>query len=55
VQVGSATFRNPRAAAEILQGLIGFLEEKGLDTHRALIGAVTEAAPLAQPARGVQR
>jgi len=55
VQVGSATFRNPRAAAEVLQGLIGFLEEKGLDTHRALIGAVTEAAPLAQPARGVQR
>jgi len=44
VQVGTATFRNPRAPLDVLEGLEQFLREEGIDDVRALIGA-------AQPAR----
>jgi dihydroorotate dehydrogenase (NAD+) catalytic subunit len=40
VQVGSATFRNPAAALEVLEGLERFLGELGLRSCRELVGTV---------------
>jgi len=43
VQVGSATFRNPTAALDVLHGLNDFLVEVGAASYRDLVGAVREA------------
>lgn len=39
VQVGTATFRNPRAPLETLEGLECFMREEGIEDVRELIGA----------------
>ena len=39
VQVGTATFTNPRAALDVLDGLEGYLKENGIDRITDLIGA----------------
>lgn len=40
VQVGTALLVNPSAAAEIAQGLLGYLEEKGIASPRDLRGRI---------------
>jgi dihydroorotate dehydrogenase (NAD+) catalytic subunit len=39
VQVGTATFINPRAALDVLEGIGRFMEEEGIDDLHELIGA----------------
>jgi len=39
VQVGTATFTNPRAPLEVLEGLEGFMREQGMEDVRELVGA----------------
>jgi dihydroorotate dehydrogenase (NAD+) catalytic subunit len=39
VQVGSATFANPRAALDILEGIESFLEKKGIKELKEIVGA----------------
>jgi dihydroorotate dehydrogenase (NAD+) catalytic subunit len=45
VQVGTATFRNPRAPLDVLEGLEAFMRDEGVEDVRDLIGA---AAPQPQ-------
>jgi dihydroorotate dehydrogenase (NAD+) catalytic subunit len=45
VQVGTATFRNPRAPLDVLEGLEAFMRDESLEDVRELIGA---AAPQPQ-------
>jgi dihydroorotate dehydrogenase (NAD+) catalytic subunit len=40
VQVGSATYKNPRTAIEIIQGIENFLEAKGVENIKELIGSL---------------
>jgi dihydroorotate dehydrogenase (NAD+) catalytic subunit len=40
VQVGTATFRDPRAPLDVLDGLAEFLREEGIDDVREIIGAL---------------
>lgn len=44
VQVGTATFRNPRAPLDVLDELQRFLAEEGIDDVRELIGGAHPAA-----------
>jgi len=39
VQVGTATFRNPRAPLDVLEGIETFMQEHGVDDVRELVGA----------------
>ncbi len=39
VQVGTATFRNPRAALEVIDGIAAFCRAEGIDDYKELIGA----------------
>lgn len=39
VQVGTATFRNPRAALDVLEGMEEFMRDEGVEDVRELIGA----------------
>lgn len=39
VQVGTATFRNPRAPLDVLEGLEEFMREHGMEDVRELVGA----------------
>ncbi|MEE9201917.1 MAG: dihydroorotate dehydrogenase [Dehalococcoidia bacterium] len=39
VQVGTASFANPKACLEVLEGLVAFLEETGIEDVAHLIGA----------------
>ena len=39
VQVGTATFTNPRAALDVLDGLAGYLRDTGVERIADLIGA----------------
>jgi dihydroorotate dehydrogenase (NAD+) catalytic subunit len=39
VQVGTATFRNPRAPLDVLEGLEAFMREHDVDDVRELVGA----------------
>jgi len=48
VQVGTATFVRPRAAAEVLDEMVAFLNERGLSRIGDWIGVLT--ADRAQPA-----
>jgi dihydroorotate dehydrogenase (NAD+) catalytic subunit len=45
VQVGTATFRNPRAALDVLEGIEAFMRDEGVEDVRELIGV---AAPKPQ-------
>lgn len=40
VQVGTATFRNPRACLAVLEGLLGFCQTEGVGDVRELIGGL---------------
>jgi dihydroorotate dehydrogenase (NAD+) catalytic subunit len=40
VQVGSATFSNPRAALDVLEGIQSFMEKEGIKSLKEIIGAV---------------
>jgi len=44
VQVGTATFANPRAPLDVLEGLQRYMEEQGITDVRELIGAAQPAA-----------
>ena len=39
VQVGSATFANPRASLYILEGITAFMEKEGIQSLREIVGA----------------
>jgi len=39
VQVGSATFSNPRASLDVLEGIEGFMKKEGLKSLKEIIGA----------------
>jgi dihydroorotate dehydrogenase (NAD+) catalytic subunit len=39
VQVGSATYRNPRASLDVLEGITSFMEKEGIKGVREIIGA----------------
>jgi dihydroorotate dehydrogenase (NAD+) catalytic subunit len=39
IQVGSATYSNPRAALDVLEGIERFMEEEGIKSLKELIGA----------------
>lgn len=39
VQVGSATFNNPRAALDVLEGIQSFMEKQGIKNLKEIIGA----------------
>jgi dihydroorotate dehydrogenase (NAD+) catalytic subunit len=39
VQVGSATYSNPRAALDVLEGIISFMEKEGVKGLKEIIGA----------------
>jgi len=41
VQVGTATFVNPRAPLDVLEGLQRFMNERGIDDVHELIGAAS--------------
>jgi len=46
VQVGTATFRNPRAPLDVLEGLEAWLRDHAVEDVRDLIGAAQrEAVP----------
>ena len=40
VQVGSATYKNPKAALEVLEGVEGYMERKGIEGIRELSGTI---------------
>jgi dihydroorotate dehydrogenase (NAD+) catalytic subunit len=42
VQVGSATFSNPRAVLDVLEGIQSFLEKEGIRNLKEIIGAARE-------------
>lgn len=50
VQVGTANFFDPHAAADIAEGLGGFLARRGMDSPRDLQGRVVTPAQPAEPA-----
>ncbi len=43
VQVGTATFRNPRAPLDVLEGIEAFVRDHGIEDVRELIGAAQGA------------
>jgi dihydroorotate dehydrogenase (NAD+) catalytic subunit len=45
VQVGTATFLNPRAPLEVLEGLESFLHQQGLEGLAELVGAALPGGP----------
>jgi dihydroorotate dehydrogenase (NAD+) catalytic subunit len=49
VQVGTATFTNPRAALEVLEGLERYLDEADVERLSDLIGAAQPSAEKEQP------
>lgn len=48
IQVGTATFVNPRACLEIVEGLEGFMQEEGLEDISRIIGAALPGRRRAQ-------
>lgn len=46
VEVGTATFRNPRAPIDVLEGLEAFLREEGVEDVSDLVGATQPARAL---------
>jgi len=44
VQVGTATFRNPRAPLDVLEGLEEFMREHGVDDVGEFVGAARPQA-----------
>jgi dihydroorotate dehydrogenase (NAD+) catalytic subunit len=50
VQVGTATFLNPRAPLDVIEDLEAFLRRKGIEDVREIIGAVLPSATESEPA-----
>ncbi len=46
VQVGTATFRNPQAPIEVLDGLERYMRDEGVDDVRSIIGAAQPAGAI---------
>ncbi|MGI8550187.1 MAG: dihydroorotate dehydrogenase [Dehalococcoidia bacterium] len=46
VQVGTATFRNPRAPLDVLDELVQFMQDEGIEDVRELIGAALPSGQL---------
>ena len=42
VQVGTATFLRPRAMLDVIDGIVGYCERKGIGSVAALVGAVVD-------------
>jgi dihydroorotate dehydrogenase (NAD+) catalytic subunit len=42
VQVGSATYGNPRASLDVLEGIKLFMEKEGMKSLHEIIGAARE-------------
>jgi dihydroorotate dehydrogenase (NAD+) catalytic subunit len=40
VQVGTATFRNPRACLEVLEGLVAYCQQQGVQNLQELVGGL---------------
>ena len=55
VQVGTATFSNPLAPLEVLQGIQGFLAEQGVEDVHDIIGAAQEGNGSVLRAAAVER
>ena len=53
VQVGTATFRNPRAALDVVVGVEAWLSENGVDDVSEIVGAalMKDAPPVGVPAK----
>jgi len=51
VQVGTATFRNPRAALDVLEEIEAYMRDEGVDDVASLVGAAHEAKSEPRPAR----
>jgi dihydroorotate dehydrogenase (NAD+) catalytic subunit len=49
VQVGTATFLNPRAPLDVIEGLEAFMRNESLDDMREIIGASLPVAPESEP------
>jgi len=47
VQVGTATFRNPRAPLDVLEGIEAFMRREGVADVRELVGAARRPGPAA--------
>ncbi len=51
VQVGTATFRNPRAALDVLEGIEAYMRDEGVEDVTALVGAAHQSEAEPHPAR----
>ena len=51
VQVGTATFRNPRAALDVLEGIKEYMRDEGVEDVASLIGAAHESTAEPRPAQ----
>ena len=51
VQVGTATFRSPRAALDVLEGIEAYMREEGVADVSSLVGAAHESKAEPRPAR----
>ncbi|MCH7810654.1 MAG: dihydroorotate dehydrogenase [Chloroflexi bacterium] len=51
VQVGTATFRNPRAALDVLEGIEAYMRDEGVEDVASLVGAAHESKAEPRPAR----
>ncbi|MCH8052004.1 MAG: dihydroorotate dehydrogenase [Chloroflexi bacterium] len=51
VQVGTATFRSPRAALDVLEGIEAYMREEGVEDVSSLVGAAHESKAEPRPAR----
>ncbi|MCI0814999.1 MAG: dihydroorotate dehydrogenase [Chloroflexi bacterium] len=51
VQVGTATFRNPRAALDVLEGIEAYMRDEGVEDVSQLVGAAHESKAEPRPAR----
>ncbi|MCL6451334.1 MAG: dihydroorotate dehydrogenase [Acetobacteraceae bacterium] len=54
VAVGTATFVNPRAAVEVLDGIVRYLKAWGLESVSELVGAAHPGAADRRPRRGAR-
>jgi dihydroorotate dehydrogenase (NAD+) catalytic subunit len=50
VQVGTATFLNPRAPLDVIEGLEAFLHREGIEDVREIVGATLSSAPESEAA-----
>ena len=51
VQVGTATFRSPRAALDVLEGIEAYMRDEGVEDVASLVGAAHQSKAEPRPAR----